>query len=503
MATQNTMKSGYQILICLIETWPFDMNDKSADPLKEPSNPNMFAEVEEVTIEDTYKKLICSASVKFPRGTILHQTLTPVNGKVYDIDAKVTGEGLLVEHESNGGSRLAALNDFKIGHRIRISLGYTDKPEVAAMTGYNNGGKNIFNDAGVLAEYRKSLMVMFDGYITKVSLDTPIELECENLASKLKHISCPVRAGKKGDTINVFFSEADEETMKKNKELNLLKGTGLKLYPQTRSNKIDLGPIDLVDDYVVADVFEIWADRKVYSFVKTEVDPVTGVLTPYVAIGRPYFSSPSPKNASLQQLCEVNASVPEIDFSWHVAKNGLTLMNTDVNLVAVDAQCWELATKDKGKDKAYKITVIRNPKYDKNDPNSKPFRTVNECTISKLDQKLGRKLMTDSKDKVNLDLYQVIPYMSRTINCPHDQLIQEAIEYLETYNPNGIEGSLALFGDLKLKAGCKVHLRDDYHSHKNGMYFVDEVKTEFGVNGFRQTIKLPYCISRDDEQPKQ
>ena len=30
---------------------------------------------------------------------------------------------------------------------------------------------------------KKYISLMFDGYITKVSLDTPIELECENLAS--------------------------------------------------------------------------------------------------------------------------------------------------------------------------------------------------------------------------------------------------------------------------------------------------------------------------------
>lgn len=492
-------RTDYRILICLIETWTFNEGD---DPLKEPTSPNLFAEVEHIEIEETYRKLICGASVRFPRGTILHRTLTSQNGWIYDSNttAVLNADGVITETKNGTpkrkkedgtwediqGSKLAEISDFKVGDRIRISLGYTTDPSVVDMTRYNADGKSIYTDSNLLNEYKKELKVMFNGYITKVSLDTPIELECENLASALKMITCPKRKGKSSDTVNTFLT--DDEGC-----LGLLKTqtTGLSLYSKTKAAKINLGKIDLTEDLVMADLFDIWAKRKVYAFIRYEGDK------PCVAVGRSYFSDA--KDDSVLKVAETNSTVPEIHFDWNVAKNGLTLMSTDKKFVAVEAQCLE---QKEGKDKFYSIVVIRNPQYDPSDPNSKPFRTLNEVKITKKGLKLGKKVQTSSKDKVNLDKYTVIPYMSSKIDIDHEELLEEAIKYLESYNPNGIDGSLTLFGDLYLTAGTKVKLIDDIHSGKNGFYLVDEVKTDFGVNGFRQTIKLPYCISRDNEQSK-
>lgn len=498
MIDPNDKKNTYLILICLIEIWPLKEGE---DPMKEPSNPNLFAEVEKIEIEETYRKLICGASVKFPRGTILHRTLTAENGYIYDKNttAVLQADGVIAETKNGTpqklnpdtgewedieGAKLAEISDFEVGNRIRISLGYTNDPDVAGWAHFNADGKSIYTDSNLLNDYKKELKVMFNGYITKVSLDTPIELECENLASALKMITCPKRKGKSGDTVNTFLG-SDSGC------LDLLKDSGLKLYPKTKASNINLGKIDLTDDLVLADLFDIWAKRKVYSFIRFDGG------TPYIAVGRSYFSNAG--DDSVIKLGETNSNIPEINFNWHVAHNGLTLMNTEKKWVAVEAQCLEQA---EGRDKFYKITVIRNPKYDPNDPNSKQYRTLNEIKITKKGLKLGKKVETDSKDKVNLNKYTVIPYMSNKIDCPHDELVEEAIKYLESYNPNGIEGTLALFGDLYLTCGRQVYLNDPIHSGKNGYYFVDEVKTEFGVNGFRQTIKLPYCIKRDNEQSK-
>lgn len=493
-------RTDYRILICLVEIWSFNEGD---DPLKEPESPMLFAEVEKIEIEETYRKLICGASVKFPRGTVLHRTLTPTNGWLYDCNttAMLGADGVITETKNatpkiqseNGewvpieGAKLAEVEDFKVGDRIRISLGYTKDPDVLAMTSYSSDGTSIYTDKRVLRDYRKELKVMFNGYITKVSLDTPIELECENLASVLKMVTCPNRKGKKSDTVNTFLDSGEGC-------LDLLKGTGLQLYPKTKQSNISLGLIDLTDNLVMADVFDIWAKRKVYSFIRYD----GGV--PYIAVGRPYFSNlENTSNDSLLTMAETNSTIPQIFFNWNVAHNGLTLMNVDKKFVAVEAQCLE---QKEGRDKFYKITVIRNPQYDPNNPDSKQYRTVNEVKISKKGLKLGKRIQTNSKDHVNMNKYTVIPYMSRKIDCPHEKLIDEAVKYLESYNPNGIDGTLTLFGDLYLTAGVKVQLIDYIHSGKNGYYFVDEVKTEFGVNGFRQTIKLPYCISRINEQSK-
>ena len=55
---------------------------------------------------------------------------------------------------------------------------------------------------------------------------------------------------------------------------------------------------------------------------------------------------------------------------------------------------------------------------------------------------------------------------------------------------------MTLFGDLKLQSGQKVELLDKRAPEKNGWYIVDEVVTKFGTSGFRQTIKIPYCIAK-------
>ena len=81
-----------------------------------------------------------------------------------------------------------------------------------------------------------------------------------------------------------------------------------------------------------------------------------------------------------------------------------------------------------------------------------------------------------------------------------EQLKQEAIEYFEGYNKNGMDGILTLFGDLALHTGRKVRLKDDRQSVKNGVYLIGEVVTRFGTNGYRQAIKLPYCIALDSDE---
>ena len=71
---------------------------------------------------------------------------------------------------------------------------------------------------------------------------------------------------------------------------------------------------------------------------------------------------------------------------------------------------------------------------------------------------------------------------------------------MESYNMNGIEGNLTLFGDLHLHTATKVQLTDKRYPGKNGVYLVDEVFTTFGVGGYRQRITLPYCIKRDKQE---
>lgn len=463
---------SFHILICLIQIW--DLKDPK-NPMEEPSSPRLITEVESLEIEESYRKLIGTASIRFPRGTVIKKTLTELNGEEYNskISATVEDTGVLITTRTN--SKKAEVSDFKVGSRIRIMLGLTTDPKIAALAKVDKDGKSIHNDTNKLTDYKKSLTTMFDGYITKCSIDTPIEIKCENLASGLKKISCPKVPAKKNMTVNDFLSPDGK--------YNLLKDSGLSLHPYTKECDINIGKVSLTTDLTVADVLTEWGKYKVFAFVKY----LDG--KPYIAVGRSYFSNAG--KDSVVKYDDDESGPKEILFDYNVAENGLTLMNTDKAFLAVEATCLDK------QDKFYHITIRRNPNWDESKPTKDKWQVMNKTTISKKARKLGATCLSKSKDKVDLSTYTVIPYMSRKIGISHDELLEEAIKYFESYNMNGIEGTLTLFGDLALRTGTKVHLNDKLYPQKNGYYLVDEVHTTFGVGGYRQRIKLPYCIAKD------
>ena len=117
-----------------------------------------FTEVQEIRITESYKKLIGTAKVTFPKGTVYKSTIIgPVTAEGVDatrLTTEVMQDGVLIEKRTGQ----AALDDktFKVGQRINIKLGY------------NGALKN-----------------MFDGYITAYNSDSHFEIECENMAYKL------------------------------------------------------------------------------------------------------------------------------------------------------------------------------------------------------------------------------------------------------------------------------------------------------------------------------
>lgn len=468
---------SFHILISLIEIW--DMKDPKK-PMAEPESPLRITEVESIQIDDSYRKLIGTASVKFPRGTVIKKTITTLNEQenANKVSATVDDVGVLITTRTD--SKVASVADFKVGQRIRIYLGYTEDPTIAALTKLDASKKSIFNDSDKLKKYKEKLKIMFEGYITKCSIDTPIEIQCENLASGLKKITCPKVTAKKNMTVNDFLAD--------NGKYKLLKNSGLSLHPETKSCEINIGKVNLTSDLTVADVLTEWSKYKVFAFVKFNGD------TPYIAVGRSYFSNPG--KDSVLNYSDNKSDIPEILFDYHVANNGLTLMNTDKDFLAVEATGLD---KD---DKFYHITIRKNPDYNSSKKGSKKWQVMNETKLSKKAMKLGATPLTKSKDRVDLSKYTVIPYMSRKIGITKEALLQEAIKYFESYNMNGIDGQLTLFGDLNLKTAQKVQLTDKRHPAKNGYYLVDEISTTFGTGGYRQTIKLPYCIAKIKSEDK-
>lgn len=479
---------SFQILICLIKIWtPKD----SKDPMTVPDDAMLISEVEEIEIEESYKKLIGTASVRFPRGTVIRKTVTTYNeeevakNKQLDVDISAAG----VVEEVRKTSTVATSSSFSIGQRIRIYLGYTTDPSIANLAKVSSSQKNnIFTDSSYRKQYENAYPqnqkksdkvetytdIAFDGYITKVSVDTPIELECENLGYALKWITCPRLTIKSNATVVDFLGE--------NSKYNLLKGTGLKLHSLASQQKWDLGKVTLTTDLTVADVLTEWSKFGIHCFI-TEEDG-----NPVVSVGRSYFDNA--KGDSIINASSQPSTPTKILFNYHVANNGLTLMSTDKKFLAIEAEGL-----DSG-DKFFHLTLLQNPQYDSSKSDSDRWRVVNVSKLSKKAMKSGARVLNKTKDKVDMKLYTKIPYHSKKMPITQDELIEEAKKYYESYNMNGIDGSLTLFGDLHLHTATKVELVDDRYPGKNGYYLVEEVHTTFGTGGYRQTIKLPYCIKR-------
>ena len=496
----NSKQPSFQILICLIKIWtPKDPKK----PMDVPEDAMLISEVEEIEIDESYKKLIGTASVKFPRGTVIRKTVTVYNekeaaaNKKLDVDISAAG---VIEEVRKSSSSVATSSSFSIGQRIRIYLGYTTDPKIANLAKVSNSKKSIFNDKSTRQQYEnaypqnekkqnsstdkieKYTDIAFDGYITKISVDTPIELQCENLGSALKQITCPKLTIKSKATVLDFLGDKAKH--------NLLKGTGLKLHSAASHQVWDLGRIDLNPELTVADVLTEWSKFGIHCFISEENGE------PVVVVGRSYFDNA--KKDSIINAASQPSTPTQILFNYNVADNGLTLTSTDKKYLAVEA---EGVGKD---DKFFHLTLIMNPKYDSTQSGSNKWRVVNVSKLSKKAIKRGARTLNKSKDHVDMNLYTKIPYHSRKIPVTQDELIEEAKKYYESYNMNGIDGSLTLFGDLHLHTATKVELVDDRYPGKNGYYLVDEVHTTFGTSGYRQNIKLPYCIKRikqtDNEQ---
>lgn len=478
-------KPGFHILICLIEIWT--PKDKKKPNGEKAGGVMRICEVENVEIVESYKKLIGTASVRFPRGTIIRETVTAQSAEENEAYKKVTASRNLsgVIEETRTSSIVMKNDTFKVGQRIKIYLGYTRDPKIADMAKASNTGNTIYNNNDTYKTYldsfkndsKRYLNLMFDGYITKVSLDTPIELECENLASYLKTITCP-KVNLKKCEVKDFLGE--------NGTYKLLQNTGLKLHTDTANMDFDLGSVSLSSDLTVADVLMEWAKYGLFCYVTDDNGE------PAIQIGRAYFSNPG--KDSILNATTTPTQIP-IYFDYNVTDNGLSLTSSDKDFLAVEA------TGVNEKDEFFHITILPNPKFDASKAESegnRKYRCVNETKLSKKALKAGKRYLTSApNDKVDMKLYTKIAFISKTIPITKEKLAEEAIKYYEGYNMTGIEGSLTLFGDLHLKTAQQVQLIDRMYPGKNGTYLVEEVLTTFGVGGFRQRITLPYCISRE------
>lgn len=422
----------------------------------DPSNPMVIkntitlTEVLNIEINESYKRLIGTAKVVFPKGTVFKSTIIG-NGTIEGKDAsrittEIMQDGVVIEKRNT--QKAIDESTFKIGQRVNIKLGY-------------NG-------------YLKN---MFDGYITAYNSDNQFELQCENMAYKLKLKQAPkFETPLSGTKVNDVCGE----------KYGLLKDTGFELHSDTKRFDIQIGKVKITDNFTVADVLNDWSKFKVYCFLKYDENSPDNM--PKIAIGRPYSSS---KSDPVFPTDNASAMPYKIYFNYHVADNGLKVLKVDPKFLAVTGKALG------ADEKFFEVTVRLNPEYNPTNSNSKEFQVINATQISKKSHKLTGNTTADgakTKTKVDLSTYTVVPYMSSNMKINSDKLVEETIAYFKDYNLNGITGDITLFGDFGLSTAVQVELIDDRNPSKNGVYLVDEVTTSFGVNGYRQKITLPYRI---------
>lgn len=411
-------------------------------------SPIVLTEVEEVEINESYKKLIGTAKIVFPKGTVFQSTVignATIEGKdAGRITTEIMQDGVVIEKRSTQ----QAMNEvsFKVGQRVKIELGY-------------NG----------------LLKTMFEGYISAYNSASKFEIHCENMAYKLKLKQAPKIETPASTSVNDVLGE----------KYGLLKDTGFVIHSETKRFDIQIGKVKITDNFTVADVLSEWSKYKVYCFLKYDENSPDNM--PAIAIGRPYSSSKSqpvfPKDSEAKPF--------RIYFNYHVAQDSLKVVKTDPKFLAVTGKAL-------GSDeKFFEVTVRLNPNYDPTVAGSKEFQTVNATQISKKTYKVTGNTTAEgaqTKTKVDLSTYTIVPYMSPNMKINSDKLVEETIEYFKNYNLNGITGSITLFGDLALNTAVQVELVDDRNPSKNGVYITEEVTTTFGVQGYRQKVTIPYKV---------
>ena len=266
----------------------------------DPSNPMRIqngveiTEVQSLEINESYKKLIGTAKVIFPKGSVCRSTIignVTLEGKdVSRITTEVMQDGVIIEKRS--AQRLVDETTFKVGQRINIKLGYN----------------------GVLKN-------MFDGYITGYNSDSTLEIQCENMAYKLKLKQAPhFETPAKGTTVNEVLEG----------KYNILKDTGFRIHSDTKRFEIHIGKVKVTDNFTVADILSEWSKYKVYCFLKYDADD-DGAIAVHCRRASLFV-----QQGSARYSPEDESTGPyRIYFNEHVAQSNLKVVKTDPKFLAV------------------------------------------------------------------------------------------------------------------------------------------------------------------------
>lgn len=501
------------ILVCQIKIWKANGTDWFSIPSA--NQCLTIRECESIEISDSSKELINKATVRFPRGTVIslsskkdknvksgnkeNSTEKTNNLKDTNNDGDVTStstaqfsddgisttsmavnyddKGLIDFNRSKTEKALLSPNDVAVGNRIEIRLGYA----------YSEIEFNKMN----MADNDPNMNVAFTGFITAVSVDTPLELECTNMAHVLTAVSTPNISVKSTLFIKDFLDDDGK--------YHLLKGTGISLSEASKNSTISVSGGSISNNLTIADVLTEWSKSGVLCIMETKSNGAAQLrvgLTYYAGKGGGKLPNNDKKYITYNGG---NNSVMLIQFDWDVAQDKLSLKRNDKKYLAVEAQG---RTKD---NQFFKLTIRKNPNSDDEGwmvDSDGQFQVVNRRKVKDrkkmkyVDGTFSTKMIEGHlTDPVKLDKYNVIHYLSTKIGITEEELIEEAKQYWANYNPNGISGSLVIFGDLFIKPTDIVGLVDVRQPEKNGYYYVESVNTTFGINGYRRELKIPFKIA--------
>lgn len=485
------------ILACQVRVW-----SASSDNWFDPKAGTKYTEVESIEIHKSYKELISTATLRIPRGAMVAKSVTgPESGgdntdktissgesakKSEETSQKEATQGgqVLMDGSSvdKGGNptlsieasrddtglikvgrktdRLVTTDDFAVGQRIEIMVGWvhTEEEWVKVQTGKGEG----------------LLTRVFTGFITACSPTTPVEIQCEDMASLLKKFSCNNVIAKRDYTVNDFFAAGGT--------FDLLKDSGLVLSDISKSTNINVGKVNLTSNLTVADVLEEWRKCGLMSFMEEDGK--------HLRIGRTLYTGTTKENDKEFLGYTDGAKEEIIQFDWDVAKDGINIMRHDTNFLAVDAQAID------SDGRTYGLTIRKDPGSDTNGEIKWDVVNVREKKAMKgHKRKGGESGKPKVRSKVDLDRYVRVPYISPNRNISMEELKKEAMSYWKRYCPNGVSGKVTIFGDRNILPGCIVGLIDPRQPEKNGYYLCESVTIIFSADeGYRRELTLPYKI---------
>lgn len=519
------------ILVCRIKTWKPVGKNWFDIPVGD--NCLIIRECESIEISNSYKELISKAVIKFPRGTIVEKrqkagTMVPVdsgqndgnvrslvfkeatsngdfleyhmqeiNGKgttdkikascgIVSMDGTQVDVGLTQINQHLNEKELLNPNDFVVDNRIEIYCGYAySEDEFKAMMADN--GRVPLN-----------MEMVFTGFITACSVSMPLEVECENMAHILTTINVPDITEKGTMKISDFLSDTGK--------FHLLKDTGISLAKDIGNSTIEVAKFHISNQLTVADVLAEWSKCGIMAYMENNADGSASLR-----VGRIYYAGRGGGELPTKDKDYITYSSVSryniIQFDWDVAEDKLNLVNNDKKYLAIKATA-------RDKDGKYFSFTIRKTDSSTGDwatsNNDDTWTIVNEKKITpkkakrKKDGTLGKQpkgTTTKSLNKVDLSNFNVISYISTTYPCNRETLIKEAKQYWNKYVPNGISGSISIFGDIQVSPSDIVGLIDPRQPQKNGYYLVESVNITFGTNGYRKELKMPYKVANFSDYP--